>query len=223
MQEEFLQLEPALELFIKSLVAVLIIQHQWVPNHREVSADLVELPSLDFRLGERHRPDLLQDSVRCRSCDLALAGPWRQWNLDGAFSLLRCTDQYRNVALFPPTKIVRKYRVQGSSALGKHDDARCFEVQAVHRPQTRVLLFEKIEQRQLAYRTLAPDNKLICQLGHREQVLILKQNAINRDAHGSTVRLLQKEVRLVVIGRIKTLLLCFLSLGFTIVFCIVFI
>jgi len=172
---------------IEPPVSVHAIEEERMTDTGKMPADLMAAPRLDHCFDVRRIGEPAQHPVP-RERWHGTTRARRERRADGTALTANAPSDERAVDLLPSMEIGILNTLRRLPRPCKQHDAGSVEIQAVHGAQTRILLPQEIEQRQLAESSLATNNKFTGKFVHNQEMLILIEDAIGGDRHAERLR-----------------------------------
>jgi len=171
---------------IEPPVSVHAIEEERMTDTGKMPADLMAAPRLDHCFDVRRVGEPAQHPVP-RERWHGTTRARRERRADGTALTANAPRDERAVDLLPPMEIGILDALRRLPRPCEQHDAGSVEIQAVHGTQTRILLPQEIEQRQLTKSSLATNNKFTGKFVHSQEMLILIEDAIGGDRHACSV------------------------------------
>ena len=183
MEEESMVPKLLCEETVEFFISVEIIQNQGMTKARKVFADLMMTTCFDFCFDVCCMRECTHNSVACECRDFLSTHPCREGFFDFSFLLIEALKKDRMVELLPTFESSLYHSLVRFFRPSKDDDAGGLKIQAMESAESRILLLQKIEERELLCFSAPLYHELTAQFVHGEEILVLIEDSVSGDWH----------------------------------------
>ncbi len=182
MQEKLRVSELLPECLIEFPESVLTVKNEGMTDCGEVPPDLMVPARRNRTFNVRGIREEIENGIERLRIDEPVATR-REFRADGAVPLLHSPHDERAVGFPPLIKFIVQKTALRLLGFGKYHHSGTVEVEAMNDAESRMILPEEIEERELPHLSLPSHGELPAEFTYREKMLVLVEDAVGRDGH----------------------------------------